>query len=127
MKRVNKLADDELDKMLDADFLADKAIDFVELDHNSHVFRHAALHRFLTKTLAEMNPKMSISGNAIEFYHLVFIKFILARTCFSYWDVKRNSDYAHYPEGLKMDKFMENAWKENYEDDLKAKFIYHEQ
>ena len=48
MKRVVKLSEEELDKMLDADFLADKAINFVEMDHNSHIFRHAALRRFLT-------------------------------------------------------------------------------
>lgn len=56
----------------------------------------------------------------------MFTKFILARSCYAYWDVKRNAEYAHYPEGLKMDKFLENAWKNNYEDELVAKFIYQE-
>ena len=126
IKVVKKLNDEEIDQMLSADFVADRAVAFVEMDHNSHIFRHSSLHRFLATQLAELNPKLSISGNAIEFYHLVFVKFILARVCFAYWDVKRSSEYAHYPEGLKMDKFMENAWKENYEDDVRAKFIYHE-
>lgn len=43
-----KLTDEEIDKMLEADFLADKAIEYVEMDHNSHIFRHGALRRFMT-------------------------------------------------------------------------------
>ena len=48
----------------------------------------------------------------------------MARTCFSFWDMKHNSKYDKWPEAVKMDKFIEHVWKNNYEDDIKAKFIY---
>ena len=112
---------------MDGDLLANQAIDFVELEHNSQIFRNAALKRFITTMLAEHNPHLSISTNSLEYYHQVFCKFIFARTVFAYWDVKRNSDYAHFPEATKMDKFIEKAWKCNMEDDIRAKFIYNMQ
>ena len=49
--------------------LADKAIEFVELENNSYIFRNAALKRFMTTMLAETNPQMSISTNSLDYYH----------------------------------------------------------
>jgi hypothetical protein len=121
---VKNLTVEEIDELLNPDLLAQQAADFVEMEHNSKIFRNSALRRFLTTMLAETNPTLSIATNSLEYYHQVFCKFILARTCFAFWDVERNSDYDHYPEALKMDKFIEHAWKINFEDDVKAKFIY---
>jgi hypothetical protein len=94
------------------------------MEHNSLIFRPSSLKKFISTLLAEINPTMSIATHSIDYFHQVFCKFILARACFAFWDIKRDEDYAHYPEGLKMDKFIENVWKLNYEDDVKAKFIY---
>ena len=74
--------------------------------------------------LAETNPTLSISLNTLEYYQELFNKFIMAKTCFAYWEVQHDSQYSSWPEAVKMDKFIELAWKENYEDDIKSKFIY---
>lgn len=49
----------------------------------------------------------------------------MPRVCFAYWDIQNDQEtYQNWPEALKMEAFVERAWKENYEDDIKAKFIY---
>ena len=118
------MTDEEIDELLGADFLVEQAINFIEMEHNSQIFRRAPFHRFITTMLAESNPMISISGNSLEYYHLIFSKFMMARTCFAFWDMKHNSKYENWPDAVKMDKFIEHLWKNNYEDDIKAKFIY---
>ena len=94
------------------------------LDPNATIFRPRPLKRFFTQLMAEQNPSLSISSIALDFYDRIFMSFIMPRVCFAYWDIKNDQEYVDYPEAYKMELFMERAWKENYEDDLQARFIY---
>ncbi len=75
--------------------------------------------------MAELNPVLSVSSISLEYYERIFSCYIMPRVCFSYWDIQNDQqEYENWPEALKMEMFLDRAWKENYENDIKAKFIY---
>jgi hypothetical protein len=45
---------------------------------------------------------------------------------FTFWDIKndKSDKFEHWPEVLKMDWFIEECWKNNYEDDIRQSIIY---
>ena len=58
-----------------------------------------------------MNPELSISAKTVDYFSQVFIQFILEKTTFNYWQLKNNlQDFRGWPEAIKLDHFMENAW-----------------
>ena len=75
--------------------------------------------------LAEQNPHLSMAGNTYDFYCEFFHQFVMPKVCFAFWDIMNNQeDFENWPEAAKMDFFIEACWKNNYEDDIRAKFIY---
>ncbi len=76
------------------------------------IFRHTALKNFLQKTLAELNPDLSIAAKSIDYYAETFVRYIFEKTVFDYWRVKNDcsGEFSGWPEPLKMDHFMESAW-----------------
>lgn len=89
------------------------------------LFKPESLRRFLTKLVAEVNPKLSTQGITHDYLSMLFTHFIFPRIVFVYWEVRNNhKDYENWPEAVKMDHFIETCWKENFEHDLKQKFIY---
>lgn len=95
----------------------------LEMAYNPKIFRHTALRNFLSKSLAELNPDLSLQGTTVDYYSEIFLKYLFDRTCFAYWKVKNNKiDFEGWPEALKMDHFLETAWNENYEHELT--FLY---
>ena len=95
------------------------------LDENQTIFRAQPLKRFFTKALAEINPVLSVQQTTLDYYDRIFSSFIMRRVCFSFWDINNDQvSYEHWPEALKMEKFLEQAWRENYEDDIKSRWIY---
>ena len=114
---------DEIDEILDRD----KQFEMMQTDTESQatIFRQAPLRRFIIEALAQVNPTLSVTAVTLQNYEGIFHKFILPRVCFAFWDVRNDQEtYENWPEALKMDEFLYNAWHENYEDDIKAKFIY---
>lgn len=101
-------------------------MNFLEMQANGGVFRTNQLKKFMQKILAEINPSLQIAVNAYDFYAEVFQYFLLPRVCYAYWSINNNcsDEYRNYPEGLKMDFFLETAWNTNYVDDINAKFVY---
>ena len=88
-----------------------EAMDTADQVFKPRIFRHTALKNFLQKTLAELNPDMSLAGKSIDYYSEIFVRFIFEKTVFDYWHVKNNhSDFRGWPDALKMDHFLENAW-----------------
>ena len=86
-------------------------MDTAEQVFKPRIFRHTALKNFLQKTLAELNPDLSVAGKSIDYYSETFVRFIFEKTVFDYWHVKNNhSDFRGWPDALKMDHFLENAW-----------------
>ena len=95
------------------------------LDTTKKIFSMSSLKRFFAQTLAEINPRLSTTTITLQNYDRIFSKFILPRVCFAYWDIQNDQEtYEHWPEALKVEQFLINAWRENYEDDLRSKFIY---
>lgn len=95
----------------------------LEMVFKPKIFRPTSLKNFLTKMLAEMNPDLSIQGNTLEYYSEIFVRYILDRAVFAYWKVKNNRvDFEGWPDALKLDHFLELAWKENHEHQLT--FLY---
>ncbi len=79
--------------------------------YKPRIFRHTSLKNFLTKTLAEMNPELSFSSKAIEYFAEIFIRYIFDKAVFDYWSIKNNHlDFYGWPEAVKMDHFIESAW-----------------
>ena len=76
--------------------------------------------------MAEQNPDISIAGNTYDFYWEIFVNFMLPKVCFTYWDINNNlsDEFKYWPEAVKMDHFIETCWKQNYEDDARAKVIF---
>jgi hypothetical protein len=52
--------------------------------------------------------------------------FLIPRMAFTFWDIKndKSDKFEHWPEVLKMDWFIEECWKNNYEDDIRQSIIY---
>ena len=71
-----------------------------------------------------MNPQLGMSTIALQQYEKIAMNFILPRCAFHWWDIQNDQKYKDWPEIIKHDKFIENCWKENFEDDAKAKVIY---
>eukprot|EP00347_Sterkiella_histriomuscorum_P005960 403354605 len=95
----------------------------IESTYKSTIFRHSALKNFLQITLAQLNPDLSLSGITIEYFNQMFMKFMFERGVFELWKIKRNCiDFQGWPEQLKMDLFIENTWRANYEHELT--FLY---
>ena len=116
---------EELEEILDREKNLEQMIALSGLDVNASIFRSTPLKRFFTKTMAEINPVLSVSSITLDYYDRIFSRFIMPRVCFTFWDIQNDCEtYEYWPEALKMEAFVERAWKENYEDDLKAKFIY---
>ena len=100
-------------------------IEYIELFHNNKIFQPRPLKKFLNETLAKINPHMSMSTNAEEYYAQIFTTFLMPKTVFSFWDVMNDREnYEYWPHVAKADVFMENCFKETYEGDVRAKFIY---
>ena len=71
---------------------------------------------FLRKLIASMDPEIGLNKESIDYYTLIFNKFLLSKICYAYWVILNNKqDFEDWPEALKMDHFIEHAWKENYE------------
>ena len=88
-----------------------EALTQVEQVVKPRIFRHTALKNFLQKTLAEMNPDLSVAGKSIDYFAETFVRYIFEKTVFDYWQVKNNhQDFEGWPEALKMDHFLECAW-----------------
>ena len=84
------------------------------------------MKRFLTLVITEVNPVLGCSARTQEYYARVFSSFIMPRVCYTYWDIRNDCvAYEHWPETLKMDKFLERCWVDNYENDAVADFLYH--
>ena len=79
------------------------------MQQNPMMFRPASLRRFMTKALAEINPYLSLSTTALEYYVEIFTSFLMPRACFSYWNVTndQSSFMRKVPDALKMDLFLE--------------------
>jgi hypothetical protein len=83
----------------------------VENVFKPRIFRHTSLRNFLSKTLAELNPDLSLSAKTIDYYSELFVRYLFEKTCFDNWHITRNQvDYVGWPDALKMDHFMECAW-----------------
>ena len=75
--------------------------------------------------MTEQNPVLSVSGKTLEYYDRIFMKWIVPRICYAYWDVQNDCEtYDCWPEYVKMEAFTERAWNENFEDDICANIIY---
>ena len=84
----------------------------IQNDINPRIFRHNALKNFLIQTMAQQNHTLSLGSNTIDYYNEIFTKYIFDSTCFEFWKIKNNhEDFEGWPESLKMDHFMEQAWK----------------
>ena len=83
------------------------------------MFRSAALKKFLITSLAEINPQLSLASNTIDFYSHTFQAYLMPRVCYAYFDIVNDcSDkFKYWPEAVKMDYFLEQCWKVNYEED----------
>lgn len=57
---------------------------------------------------------------------MAFQNFLMPRICYAYFDIvnDHSEKFEYWPEALKMDTFMEQAWKENYENDIVSNFVY---
>ena len=100
-------------------------IEYIELFHNNKIFQPRPLKKFLNETLAKINPHMSMSNNAEEYYAQIFTSFLMPKTVFSFWDVMNDREnYEYWPQVAKSDVFLDNCFKETYEGDVRAKFIY---
>ncbi len=93
---------------------------------DQQIFRPNALRRFISTTLSELNPSYSLQGTTLEYYTMAFQNFIMPRICYAYFDIVNDCSekFQYWPEALKMDMFMEQAWKENYENDIVSNFLY---
>jgi len=60
------------------------------LDEGKTIFRANPLRRFFTRTMAEMNPVLSVSSITLDYYDRVFTRFIMPRVCFAYWDIQND-------------------------------------
>ena len=93
-----------------------EGVEELEMRVKPRVFRHTALKNFLTRTLAEMNPDLSIQGTTLEYYSEIFIRYIMEKAIFNFWKIKNNKvDFAGWPDALKLDHFLESTWNDNYE------------
>lgn len=103
--------------------LMEAAIQDLEMTYQPRIFRHTALKNFLSTSLAQLNPDLSLAHTTVDYYSEIFLKYIFDRACFSFWKVKNDKvDFEGWPEALKMDHFLEQTWNENYENELT--FLY---
>jgi len=53
-------------------------------------------------------------------------QFLIPRIAFAHWDIQNDcsDQFDFWPDALKMDYFVEQSWKQNYEDDARKAFIY---
>jgi hypothetical protein len=52
---------------------------------NPRIFKTAALKNFLQKVLAEMNPEMSIQTTTLDYFEIIFNKYIFPKIAFIFW------------------------------------------
>ena len=62
-------------------------IEYIELFNKNKIFQPRPLKRFLSESLARINPHMSMTTNSEEYFAQIFTTFILPKTVFSFWDV----------------------------------------
>lgn len=82
--------EDDIENLIDFEAGLKDALYGVEQSFKPRIFRHTALRNFMSKTLAQMNPDLSLSNKAIEYYAEVFTRFLFEKVCFEYWGVKNN-------------------------------------
>jgi hypothetical protein len=59
----------------------------------------------------------------VDYFNEIFLNYIFQKSCFEFWKIKNNKqDFEGWPDSLKLDHFLESAWKENYEHELT--FLY---
>lgn len=62
---------------------------------------------------------------AVDYYSNVFQEFLVPRLSYTFFDIMQDQvKFQYWPEAMKMDYFMEQAWKQNYEDEAVQKFLY---
>ena len=72
-----------------------------------------ALKNFLMKSMAEINPTLSMQGTSVHNFAEVFLRFLFERACFAYWKIKNNQEqFEGWPESLKMDYFLESVLRD---------------
>lgn len=95
----------------------------VESLFKPRIFRRAALKRFIEAVLLDIDPRFSVSSNALEYFTQIFTKFILEKYCFEFWKIKNDQiEYEGWPEAVKMDHFIEQCWTKKYDNELT--FLY---
>lgn len=103
------------------DALLQDTIASLKFKANPRIFRHSALKNFLSHTITSLNPDLSLGSNTIDYYSEVFSRYIFDSACYEFWKIKNNhSDFKGWPEPLKMDHFVECAWKGQSESELHA-------
>lgn len=103
--------------------LNSEAVKFIETHYKPSMFRKASLRRFLGDLLLEHGPQYSMASNAVDVFSQIFVKFLLEKDCFEFWKIRNDHEhFQDWPEADKMDYFMEQAWKNNYENELT--FLY---
>jgi len=103
--------DSDVDNFLNFEASMQEALTQLEQVVKPRIFRHSALKNFLQKTMAEMNPDLSVAAKSIDYYAEMFVRYIFEKTVFDYWQVKNNrQDFEGWPEALKMVQFLESAW-----------------
>jgi hypothetical protein len=70
--------------------MIEQAMDEIEMLYRPKLFRHTALKNFLARSLAELNPDLSLQANTIDYYSEIFLKYIFDKASFSYWKTKNN-------------------------------------
>ena len=122
----NVLPGAELPDLYDLDFQIETSLKEWDSRVNNHLFRPSALRRFLQTSLAEVNSKYSLSTVTLQYYSMALQQFLIPRIAFAHWDIQNDhsDQFEYWPDALKMDYFMEQSWKENYEDDARRAFIY---
>lgn len=83
-------AAESIEEEFDFDDMMSKAVEDLEFLYKPQIFRSTALKNFLSRSLAEMNPDLSLQGNTIEYYSELFTRYIFDRAVFAYWKIKND-------------------------------------
>ena len=121
------LDEDELYGLVNVDRNIADGLDGLE-QQNTAIFKASDLKKFLQTTLAEIDPRHSISGNANDYFAKIFYSFIIPKVTFDYWDILNDqenySELDGWTRALKMDAFIDKVFKDTVQNDLISKFVY---
>ena len=61
--------------------------------------------------LIEQYPQYSISGVTVEYFGMVFNRFLVDKDVFEFWKIRTDTmEFNDWPEAIKMDHFMSECW-----------------